>query len=303
MRTKVVYKGREIAGDIVLSNGDDRCIVAVDDYNSFIKNEKDYVPIGIIVIPSNHMDDGKARMMSTRWMSYADAENGRCYKEPMTFGRKGKDVEKHDSSKGVPILESSTFQYIDEISAYGYLPSDYPYYSKTSNDRDVVTKWSVVDKLIPSPYLNYKYINPLFRITSFNGGDVDNVMRDFNGRFLTDELIKLRGPKDYGSWKPGRQTLADYAAVSCCDMYHTVGTKQGDWYLPSVAELGYLVSRLGAVMIAMAKIGASNFLNDCTVWSSTKYASNDVFYVSLKNGYVGVDSDERNNSVLAFAFV
>lgn len=46
----------------------------------------------------------------------------------------------------------------------------------------------------------------------------------------TDETISNDG-------FPETETVMSFPAACCCWRYHTLGTKQGDWYLPSVIEL------------------------------------------------------------------
>ena len=71
-----------------------------------------------------------------------------------------------------------------------------------------------------------------------------------------------------------------HPAAQCCWRYHTVGTNQGDWYLPAGGELGYLASRWKAINTSISKLVSSGV--EALVlsvsygwWSSTEYSSSN----------------------------
>ena len=72
-----------VAGDIVLWDGEKKVVA---DPNGFSLPTSGYTPIGVVVIPASHMDDGHARTMSTRWMSCDDPENGSVARQDMVWG-------------------------------------------------------------------------------------------------------------------------------------------------------------------------------------------------------------------------
>lgn len=45
------------------------------------------IPIGIVVIPPSHTEDGKAKMVSLKYMSCHNPENGSVLPNDMVFGR------------------------------------------------------------------------------------------------------------------------------------------------------------------------------------------------------------------------
>lgn len=141
-----------------------------------------------------------------------------------------------------------------------------------------------------------------YRATSYSGGSISNALSDFNGKQQTDAIIATRGTKDYENWKPSSGKTEDYPAASCCDMYHTVGTRQGDWYLPSCGELGYVIARMNLINEALNKIGGLQNLVRQYIWSSTEHSATGARYISTYDGTVQfVEKDIRNYSVLAFA--
>ena len=259
-----------VAGDIVLWNGEKKIVA---DPSVFSLPTSGYTPIGVVVIPASHMDDGHARMIATRWMSCDDPENGSFTYQSMVWGSDADlsgltnftqvpvIARYDDESAGgkVPLTEP---QAIYTTTEYAFLPSDRPNWTGETNPEDPGTRWrnsgtywgTSEDTVIasnnyyaPSPYAKDGRPNPLYRATSYSGGSINNALSYFDGRHQTDVILAARGAKDYESWKPTYNTPADYPAASVCDMYHTVGTSRGDWYLPSQAELGYVIARINRI--------------------------------------------------------
>ena len=84
------------------------------------------------------------------------------------------------------------------------------------------------------------------------------------------------------------------APVCCCVAYSTLGTKPGDWYLPSVGELYQLHANRVDINNARSSLSGydSGFNND-SYWSSREYSRSGEYYVYLGNGnidYYGKDS-------------
>ena len=296
----------ETAGGIVLWDAEKERKVVVDDYNTSNYPTSRYTPIGVVVVPSSHMDDGRARMMALRWMSCDDPENGSLTYQEMLWGT-ATDLTGLTNFTQVPILSSATNQVISKVNTGGYLSSDYSGYTGTSNPQDPGTKWyyNNNDRYIASPYAADGTPNPLYRATSYSGGSISNALSYFDGRHQTDVILEARGEKDYDSWKPTTNVPEDFPAVSVCDMYHTVGTNQGDWYLPSQAELGYIVARLNDINNAMTKVNGMQSLPSRWSWSSSEYGSSFAKIVSFVNGHVDYSylKESYLTTVVAFSLV
>ena len=276
----------ETAGGIVIWDAkNERKVVVESGYTTENYPASQYTPIGALVIPASHMDDGRARMMSLRWMSCDDPENGSLTSQIMNWGT-DTELTGLTNFTHVPIFSSATNQTVIGVRSEGYLSSDYSGYTGTSNPQDPGTKWNDSTDLIASPYASDGTPNPLYRATSYSGGSFNNPLSYFDGRHQSDVILAERGEKDYGSWKPGNQTPADFPAVSVCDMYHTIGTNQGDWYLPSQAEMGYIVARLGSINNAMTKVNGMQELPSCRAWSSSEPNSSYARIVGFDHGYV-----------------
>ena len=318
-----------VAGDIVLWDGEKKVVASQD---GFSLPTSGYTPIGIVVIPASHMDDSKARMMATRWMSCEEPENGSNEPEAMVWGS-ATDLTALTNYTGVPaiaryddddqggIVALTDPQAIYTTNYYALLPSDNPIWTGEVNPEDEGTRWyqsktylntdgtvSAFNFYAPSPYASDGAPNPLYRATSYSGGTISNVLSYFDGRHQTDVILEARGAKDYGSWKPTANTPSDYPAASCCDMYHTVGTSQGDWYLPSQAEMGYIVARLNRINTSIIKVNGLNGLRSLLpywTWSSSEfdasYARTVFFYDGRAHTWGTKEKDY--NTVVAFAVI
>ena len=329
------FKNKEsdyVAGDIVLWNGEKKVVASQE---GFSLPSSGYTPIGVVVIPASHMDDNKARMMSTRWMSCDSPENGSLTYQQMKWGTdtdlsgltnytRVPLIARYDDEEQGGVTALTDPQAIYTAGTYCFLPSDYPTFTEETNPEDSGTKWyqtgtywmqnesgetfvSAYNLYAPSPYAADGTPNPLYRATSYSGGSInDNALNYFDGRHQTDVILEARGAKDYETWKPDADTPEDFPAASCCDMYHTVGTSQGDWYLPSIAELGYVVARLNKISNAMSKIGGVLTIPHRWAWSSTKYSASNLRHIVFHNGQVNswrTDASSYGLTTLAFTTV
>ena len=97
-------------------------------------------------------------------------------------------------------------------------------------------------------------------------------------------------------------------AAACCHLYKTEGTEQGDWYLPAMGELGYIMPKWNEIQGAISNINTvygSNVvavsLNDNNYyWSSSEYSSNNARNLTTNGGYVGYYNKNGNLYVRAF---
>ena len=322
-----VKEDNYVAGDIVLWDGEKKIVASQD---GFSLPTSGYTPIGVVVIPASHMDDNKARMMATRWMSCEDPENGSLTYKTMVWGTatdlsgltnftQVPVIARYDDDSAVGVTALTDPQAIYTANAYAFLPSDYPSWTGETNPEDPGTRWkqsntywrqnetggTVVDAYnfyAPSPYASDGTPNPLYRATSYSGGSLSNPLSYFDGRHQSDVILEARGAKDYESWKPTNNVPADFPAVSVCDMYHTVGTSQGDWYLPSQAEMGYIVARLNKISTAMTKVNGMQALPSYWAWSSSEYDASHARPVYFGNGGVSSWNLKESNLDPVVAF-
>ena len=92
------------------------------------------------------------------------------------------------------------------------------------------------------------------------------------------------------------------APVCCCVAYSTLGTKPGDWYLPSVGELYQLHANRVDINNARSSLSGydSGFNNDF-YWSSREYSRSGEYYVYLGNG--NIDYYGKNSAFLVLGFL
>ena len=78
------------------------------------------------------------------------------------------------------------------------------------------------------------------------------------------------------------------APACCCVAYSTLGTKPGDWYLPSVGELYQFYANKAVINEKRTKLVNSGFINMCNCWSSKETRGGGSMYVvNIGNGGIG----------------
>ena len=269
---------------------DSLIIVAGDAWNSSTYPSSRYVPIGVVVVPGSHnvYGDGSCGVMSLKGMDCDNPSQGAASNEYMYWGVYGTDISTLRNLDQVPTGNQANGLPTGE-SDYAYLPSDNFSGTQCAHDTDVYYNSS---PYIPSPYLTDGSRNPGYYQTT-SPSSSNNALADFDGRGNTNKIITQRGNKDYSSWKPTSDLDSDYPAASCCDMFHTEGTQQGDWYLPACGELGYIMPPFNRINEAITKmrnaygssVGVEVDTND-NYWSSSEYGSYGTRFVKTYNGNV-----------------
>lgn len=281
---------------------------SIDDYPT-----DKYEPIGVVVVPNSHNVYGNncCGVMSMKAMTCDSPSTGGNSNDSMYWGVKGTDISSLPNLNQAPIVGtlSSPGNSSGTITGHSfspYMPSDIFTDKQCPHDTNAYYCSVVYSyKAAPSPYLSDGSRNPGYYQTT-SPSPTSNCLADFDGRGNTDKIITQRGSKDYSSWIPTYNSPADYPAASCCDMFHTSGTQQGDWYLPACGELGYMIARLKAINEAISKMvtayGSSYGVTVTTDnhWSSSEYSSNLARYVDTHNGDVNAAVKSDSSFVRAF---
>lgn len=253
-----------------------------------------YVPIGVVVVPGSHnvYGDGSCGVMSLKPMNCSTPSTGGTSEQSMYWGEYGTDISALSNLNQVPTGNTSNGIPTGQTS-YAYLPFDKFSGTQCAHDTDAFYDSS---PYIPSPYLTDGSRNPAYYQTS-SPSSSSNVLADFDGIGNTEKIIVKRGTKDYNSWAPGRTKSSDYPAASCCDMFHTEGTSQGDWYLPACGELGYIMPPFNKINEAIDKMrtayGSSvgiELYADRIYLSSTGRSANYARYINTDNGSISKES-------------
>ena len=258
--------------------------------------DSNYTPIGIVVVPSSHTDNSRRRVMSLVNMNCNRPTSGSTSASSMYWGN---DVGSLESKNSFPYIGTSP----NSVTTSGtvkfknneiYLPSD-------SNEENGLMEWpydnpsNSIEHFYYNSNVYYYMCSPYKEDGSkderyFSTSNTGNVLADFDGKPNTEKIIAQRGSRDYSSWTPWANRSSDYPAASCCDMFHTIGTNQGDWYLPSAGELGYALVRMQAIQNSLQTLKEIGYtvalLNLHYYWTSTKQSSETAVYMNFSNGYV-----------------
>ena len=207
----------------------------------------------MVVVPGIHdvYGDGSCGVMSLQAMDCRSPSTGGDFTKRMYWGEYGTkipglsdldQVPTGNTSDGIPTGQSSR----------AYLPTDIFWRTQCAHDTDAYYLNSSYTP-IPSPYLTDGSRNPGYYQTS-SPSSTRNALADFDGIGNTAKIITQRGSKDYSSWRPSEHSPLDYPAASCCDMFYTEGTQQGDWYLPACGELGYIMPPFNKIDTAITNL-------------------------------------------------
>lgn len=281
--SRVMYNGKQIypnnnvieiqladvvAGDICVFDGTNKRFFRFVDSGA-TDDIKKYTPIGVVVIPTSHdvYGTGECGVMSLKEMDCDTPSIGGTSGQTMYWGLNDTDISTLSNLNRVPILKSDSNVGDASSTVTGehysaFLPTDRIFTSSAQCPHDTDKYYSVPDSnyQAPSPYLTDDSRNPAYYQTS-SPSSSNNALADFDGKNNTQKIITQRGTKDYNSWKPTYNVGIDYPAASCCDMFHTDGTSQGDWYLPACGELGYILVHNNKINEVINKI--------CTVYNSS----------------------------------
>ena len=265
-----------------------------------------YTPIGVVVVPASHnvYGDGSCGVMSLKPMNCSTPATGGTSEQSMFWGVHGTDISALPNLNKAPVGNTENGIPTSQTS-YAIIPSDKFSGAQCAHDTDAYY-YSSSYSYAPSPYLTDGSRNPGYYQTT-SPSSSNNALADFDGRGNTDKIIAQRGNKDYTSWKPTYNTEYDYPAASCCDMFYTEGTRQGDWYLPACGELGYIMPHLNNINEAITNMrntyGTSvGVMLDTNGghWSSSEYGSNEARHVDTSIGSVDYNRKLYTSYVRAF---
>lgn len=294
-----------------------------------------FVPIGVVVVPGTHnvYGDGSCGVISLKNMSYKTPQEGsNKYNLYNNNDEDGVGIRWGQGDMNtIPSLHNFT-QICQVTQSLGeslgdsegnivgqgnnvYIPSDF--FSKNGyqcpHDKNVYyNKYNSNSSGAPSPYFTDDSRNPHYYQKTPPSSE-DNALSDFNGRYNTQILCSLAITQE--DWKTASEIINDYnngysPAACCCWRYHTNGTQEGDWYLPSMGELGYIVARCTKVDEAISLIlnnYGSNlgipFINNdivsyCIYWSSSHGINSYARWIN-SNGYAYLQNKSTGSLVRA----
>lgn len=308
-------------GDILCAREDGTKTIV----SSVDKIPNGFTAIGIVVIPSSHnvYGDGKCCVMSLNFMSastpdtgttisYAESTSGTTIPN-ISWGATSTELTKYAKVPNI-VTYTSSGTVLDETLSniksanYGFFPSDY--YTDFNNCLQSLDRTSTYSyygtsgaaPLIPSPYNADGSRNQAYYYT---GGSLTlNGFSDFSGFENTQSSINMTSDT---SWKTSQTIIygtnggkVRTPAAACCWRYHTTGTNQGDWYCPSLGELGYILCRVEALDYIKSDLDSSGKALYCggdlrneaiNMWSSTRWGTEGNWYATERFQIVDMIGD------------
>ena len=274
-----------IVGNIVLYDNINKQMIHCkpSDYNLTTYQDDQFTPIGVVVIPSSHTNDGKNVIMSIALMSAknpdvgitseSDYEDLNSNDYQLLFGGYGKELSNSEKYNipyvgEIPSLENAIFY--DEVkykeiddTFRGTVPNNFLKDGDVNQDPDNPNNYYFYGAdifndiyLMPSPYDSNYNKNTKFFNKSNSGGT--NIFLDMNGYELTQKYLTLL---DNDNWKTSANidnNGQNLPYLQCCWRFHTNGTKQGEWYAPSIGECCYVSPKLAEINAAYEKLNELN---------------------------------------------
>lgn len=275
-----------------------------------------YIPIGVVAVPGKHGVYGYAvcGVISLVNMSYSSPDTGITSPQQMYWGNTERNTSLTDYTKvpyvGLVSSPGSSSGTVTGEYYFGWIPGDNFSYKQCPHDTDAYYDNVAGDRhyAIPSPYLTSGNRNPsYYRVASPSSSS--NCLSSFNGKSFTQTLCRLATGQS--NWKTAStitnsNSYGYYPAACCCWRYHTEGTNQGDWYLPTAGELGYAVTKYNVInntililqSLFSGKLSAGR-ISAADYWTSTEYDTTNARHIYFGEGYVHYTAKNVGRNVRA----
>ena len=287
-------------------------IVEASKFNITEYPSSKYSPVGVVVIPGSHnvYGDGSCGVMSLKEMDYSTPDTGSTSYKGICWGQYQLDISNMTNYTQLCYVGSNgtVNKTVQGVTTAAYLPSDKFTTVQNPYDKDTYFHYNNSYYYAPSPYNEDDTRNPAYYQTS-SPSSSNNAMSDFDGVGNTTKLINSATAQS--DWKTASTITngegSGYSpAACCCWRYHTEGTKQGDWYLPAMGELGYIMPKFNKIQEAIltltnaygSSVGVRVFGG--YYWSSSEYSSGTARDVFTVDGNVYLYNKGGNAYVRAF---
>lgn len=240
---------------------------------SFGKKDATKTAIGVCVIPGGVLPDGKARFMSLKGMTLTSPNEG------------GSDTYIYWGGYESDIPTLTNFQTVvtgDTTAAgtngQGYVPKNGSYQSTPH---------------IPSP------------IDYFSAYSSAGATSDLDGKANTEKILAVDNAAST-AWQTAASITNDdstatvHPAAQCCWRFNPGSTNQGDWYLPSIGELAFIMPNFNDLQTAISDVSGVQLDDYGSYWSSTEYGEGSAWFVDATNGSVDDYGKNDFNYVRAF---
>ena len=241
---------------------------------SFGKKDVTKTAIGVCVIPGGVLRDGKARFMSLKAMTLTSPNEGGS-NTGICWGEYGSDIPSLTNFQTVVTGDTTA----EGTSSNGYVPRNGSY-SSTPH--------------IPSP------------IDYFSAYSSSGATSDLDGKANTEKILAVDNAAST-AWQTASTITNDdsnatvnHPAAQCCWRFNPGSTKQGDWYLPSIGELAFIMPNYNELQTAISDVSGVQLNGSNGYWSSTEYDEGYAWYVYAGSGRVDISYKVANLYVRAF---
>ena len=240
---------------------------------SFGKKDATKTAIGVCVIPGGILPDGKARFMSLKGMTLTSPNAGGS-DTSIYWGGYGSDIPTLTNYTTVVTGDTAA----SGTSSTGYVPKNGSY-SSTPH--------------IPSP------------IDYFSAYSSTGATSDLDGKANTEKILAVDNAAST-AWQTAESitnassTATVHPAAQCCWRFNPGSTNQGDWYLPSIGELAFIMPNFNDLQTAINEGSGVQLANNTGYYSSTEYGGNAAWLVNTGYCSVGTSGKDSNHYVRAF---
>ena len=226
---------------------------------SFGKKDATKTAIGVCVIPGGVLPDGKARFMSLKGMTPTSPNEG------------GSDTSIYWGVSGCDIPSLTNFETVvtGDATAEGTNSGGYV----LKNDLYLSTPH------IPSP------------IDYFSAYSSSGATSDLDGKANTEKILAVDNAAST-AWQTAESITNDvdtatvHPAAQCCWRFNPGSTNQGDWYLPSLGELAFIMPNFNDLQTAISNVSGVQLGDSLTYWSSTENGDGIAWIVDTDGGLV-----------------
>lgn len=227
-----------------------------------------YIPIGVKVISRSNMDDGCSRYCALHYASCLTPDSGTNNNEGIIFSTRENIQNIPTDLTYVPYIADSgtaNFGNIQELKGYCKITTQNEIFCSDSFDAlenpflkgyyyNINNNINKDDSIfyIPAPILEDNSSNPIF----FSKENPQNILQYIDGKYFTRKILENCIDESYKTATTIQNIVqtGHYPTAEAVWRYHTIGTNQGDWYIPTASELLFLYLNLSKLTNTFVKL-------------------------------------------------